>query len=652
MPDPAPRILLAAPDESLIRAFYQAVPKDEHSILALNVLEQPAATVVEYARTSSIEVIISRGGVAEFLREAQKEDPDAIPIVQIQVSPFDIVDAVREARKISRNMAFIAYANMLEGIKKIAEIIDLDVRFISRSSPWDCLESVFTALEHKAEVIVGDARVVKICGENKIPCVPLSSGEESLRQAFLAARRLIVARDASRRETRRLTAILDHLDQGLLALNGEGRVLYSNARADALAGVGKKQLLGLDIRQIPLFRHHFTPSFFLNGTGRSVFVHDENKREYLARWKKVEPQTFGIGGVITLEAGREGLAPALTDRGDRGHAARFSFEDIVGTSPALQKAKDKARRYAQADAAVLLQGQTGVGKELFAHAIHNAGPRRDEPFVAVNLAALPITLMESELFGYVRGAFTDARREGKQGVFEYAGKGTVFLDEIGESPPEMQSRLLRVLQDGEFMRLGDDKRITAHCRIIAATNKVLEDAVRRGAFREDLYYRLNILSLHIPGLNERREDIRALAQVFLKKFCAQYGKAPGRISPRAMKLLLERAWSGNIRELQAVMQRHVVLCEEKRADLDESGLRDILEEDGQAGRAPRPRCALVDEEIQLALKAQHGNINAAAAALGVHRSTLWRRLKKRPKQTQPGRKVVCPAPPDAYPVRS
>lgn len=630
MSDPAPRILFAAPDESLIQAFYRAVPKDEHNILALNVLDQPAATIVEYARASSIEVIISRGGVAEFLREAQKDNPDAIPIVQIQVTPFDIIDAVREARKISRNMAFIAYINMLEGIRKITDIFDLDVCFVCRSSPWDCLEAIFTALEHKAEVIVGDARVVKMCGENNIPCVPLKSGEESLRQACVAAQRLIEARDNSRRETRRLTAILDQLDQGLLALDRDGHVLYSNARADSLAGVGKKQLLGLGVQQIPLFRRHVTPSFFLGGTGRAVFAHGENKREYVARWKKIEPETFGIGGVVTVDAGREGPARPQAERGgggDRGHAFRFRFEDIVGTSPALQKAKAQADKYARADAAVLLQGRTGVGKELFAHAIHNAGPRRDEPFVAVNLAALPATLMESELFGYVRGAFTDARRGGKQGVFEYAGRGTVFLDEIGEIPLEMQSRLLRVLQDGEFMRLGDDKIVQAHCRIIAATNKVLEEAVRRGAFREDLYYRLNVLRLNIPDLRERREDIRALAQAFLKRFCAKYAKTPGKIAPGAMKILLAREWSGNIRELQAVIERHVVLCEEQRVHLDECGLRDILEEHGRA--AGRARRAPGDDEIRLALEEHHGNVMAAAAAMGIHRTTLWRRLKQK-----------------------
>ncbi|MEE0814329.1 MAG: sigma 54-interacting transcriptional regulator, partial [Desulfovibrio fairfieldensis] len=296
---------------------------------------------------------------------------------------------------------------------------------------------------------------------------------------------------------------------------------------------------------------------------------------------------------------------------------------------ALQKAKAKARQYAQADAAILLHGETGVGKELFAHAIHNASPRRDEPFVAVNLAALPVTLMESELFGYVRGAFTDARRGGKQGVFEYAGKGTVFLDEIGEIPLEMQSRLLRVLQDGDFMRLGDDRLVKARCRIISATNKELEEAVRQGAFRQDLYYRLNILRLNIPSLRERRGDIRDLARTFLEKFCAKYGKISGKITPEALKILMERKWDGNVRELQAVIERYVVLCAADHVHLEASGLYDILEEDQQAGQAAgQARRAPSDEEIRQALEEHRHSIIEAAAALGVHRTTLWRRLKR------------------------
>lgn len=626
MPDPAPRIFFAAPDESLIQAFYQAIPKDQHNILAMSVLDQSASSVVEYARTSSIEVIISRGGIAELLRKAQKRGPSTIPIVQIQVTPFDIIDAMHEAQKISRNMTFIAYSNMLEGVQKIMDLFDLDLRFVALSSPRDCLEAIFTALEHKAEVIVGGAQVVKVCRENNIPSVLLNASQESLRQACDGALRIIEARDDSRRETRRMAAILDQLDQGLIALDGDGHVLYSNAPADRLAGVGKKQLLGLGMQQIPFFQRHFASGFFLNGTGKTVFACGENKRECVARWQRIEPGTFGISGLISLDVGREVPARPLPERADRGHSSRFCFEDIVGTGITLQKAKAKARQYARADAAILLQGETGVGKELFAHAIHNASLRRDEPFVAVNLAALPVTLMESELFGYVRGAFTDARRGGKQGVFEYAGKGTVFLDEIGEIPLEMQSRLLRVLQDGDFMRLGDDRLVKARCRIISATNKELEEAVRQGAFRQDLYYRLNILRLNIPSLRERRGDIRDLARTFLEKFCAKYGKISGKITPEALKILMERKWDGNVRELQAVIERYVVLRATDPVHLEESDLYDILEEGRQT--ADQVRRALSDEDIRLALEKHHHNILEAAAALGIHRTTLWRRLKR------------------------
>lgn len=632
MSAPAPRILFAAPDESLIQDFYLAVPKDEHNVLAMNALDMPASNIIEYSRASSIEVIISRGGVAEFLREAQRNAPDAIPIVEIQLSAFDIIEAVREAREISRNMAFISYANMLDGIRKITEIFDLDVRFVCRSSPWDCLEAIFTALEHKAEVIVGDARVVKICRENKIPCVPFSSGPESLRQACIAARQIIEMRDNARQETHRMAAILDHLEHGLLALDQDGRVLYSNPKANNMAGMGGKRLAGLNVQQIPFLQRHISPSFLMDSEARTEFSFSANKEDIIARLTRIEPAIFGISGILALNA-ESGNQPKVqagrTSGRERGHSARFSFDDIIGVCPALRKAKAKAEKYARADAAVLLLGRTGVGKELFAHAIHNSSPRRNCPFVAVNLAAMPATLIESELFGYVRGAFTDARRGGKLGVFEYAEKGTVFLDEIGEIPLEMQSRLLRVLQDGEFMRLGDDRIVKANCRIIAATNKNLEDAIDRGAFREDLYYRLNILRLIIPDLSERRADIRILAVTFLKKLCTRHGKRPGTITPGAMKLLLEREWNGNVRELQSVIERYVALCEGKDVCLDESGLREILEE-GQleTHMMSRTRRSPCNEEIRQALEEHHGNVMAAATALGIHRATLWRRLKK------------------------
>lgn len=625
---PSRRILLAAPDERLIRAFAGMSPAERHDILALNVLDQPTDTVIASARASSIDVMISRGGMAESLRAAQKADPDPIPVVEIHPSPFDIMDAVAAARKISSAIACIAYANVLEGIRKIADLFRLDIRFVRRSSPWDCLEAVFNALEHGARVIIGDARVASVCEKNNIPCVPLTSGADSLRLACRMARNLVEARDAARNEARRLATILDCLDVAVLALDGERRVLYGNAAASALADMEGTRLHGMDIREVPFFRKHCPAAFFREDAESVVSIRGETAPRSL-RWRSLEETAGGAAGVLScrsLEEPSAGLLPVGNTGGAERESPRFSFASIVGTSAALRAVKARARRYAATDATVLLLGETGVGKELFARAIHAESPRSGEPFVAVNLAALPSTLMESELFGYVRGAFTDARRRGRQGVFEFAGRGTVFLDEIGEIPPEMQAKLLRVLQDGEFMRLGDDQVLTARCRIVAATNCRLEDAVRGGTFRADLYYRLNILSLRIPPLAARGEDVGALAGHFLKTLCARYGKRAGTLSPAALRRLRAYPWKGNARELQAVMERYVILHDGPLVSVEADALDSVLEAE-ERPPAERGRHTPDSGAIAQALRESGGRISVAARALGIHRTTLWRLLK-------------------------
>lgn len=620
MPQLSPRILFAAPDESFTATLHQALSPLADNILAVNGLEMTPPDIIAYARASSIEVIVSRGGIAEFLREEQVDDADAIPVVSVQVSPFDIIDAIRKARQTSHRIAFIAYAGMLEGIQKITALFDIDVRLIYRSSPWDCVESVFNALENNAEIIIGDARVVKICRENAIPAVLLDSSEESIRQAYASALTITAARDNARREARLLSAILDQLPQGILALDDDGKVLYANAEAARMMEQGKRHLAGQTAARLPLFQKALFASLLHEPSGRASLT-DRRQRAISALWQRLSAPVGGMAGIVTLDP-RSSPAPASLQ--ERGYEARFSFDDIVGHAATLRRAKHMAQKYAQTDATVLLQGETGTGKELFAHAIHLASPRHNQPFVAVNLAALPQTLVESELFGYVRGAFTDARRSGRQGVFESAGQGTVFLDEIGDMPLEMQSRLLRVLQEGEFSRLGDDRLLKARCRIIAATNQRLEDAVRQGRFRADLYYRLAVLRLDIPSLRERMEDMPELARHFLQRECARYGRIPGEITAGALRLLTERDWPGNIRELRALMERSVLLCEGSPVIMDETLLRAML------GSAPpnQPLHSLPEREAILEAMRQCGNNrNKAAALLGMHRSTLWRKLK-------------------------
>lgn len=238
--------------------------------------------------------------------------------------------------------------------------------------------------------------------------------------------------------------------------------------------------------------------------------------------------------------------------------AKYTFEDIVGQSPELRAAIDQAERAADLPATILLRGESGTGKELFAHAIHNASRWRRGQFIRVNCTAIAESLLESELFGYEEGAFTGARRHGKKGYFEEAEGGTIFLDEIGEVSPALQAKLLRVLQEKEIIRVGGNTPVPINVRVIAATNINLEQAVQEGRFREDLYYRLNVVPIFIPPLRYRKDDIPLLVAHLLRKFNQQYGRAVERVSPQVLSTLVAYDWPGNVRELENVLGRAMI----------------------------------------------------------------------------------------------
>jgi transcriptional regulator with PAS, ATPase and Fis domain len=307
----------------------------------------------------------------------------------------------------------------------------------------------------------------------------------------------------------------------------------------------------------------------------------------------------------------------------QGHVAKFGFGDIYGTSPSLTEAIDVARQYARVDSTVLIHGETGVGKELFAQSIHTAGSRGNGPFVAVNCAALPEALLESELFGYVEGAFTGARRKGKPGLFELAHRGTIFLDEISEIPLSLQGRLLRVLQEREVIRLGHDRVIPVDVRVLCATNRDLHRLVEDGNFRKDLYWRLNVLSLFIPPLRERRDDIVPLMHRFLGVPSAggHHGIA---FSGDALSFLTQYPWPGNVRELRNLCERLTVLHIGKTVDA--AFLTHLMEYRGST--QPHRSGVKGMEDIERALTQAGGKITRAAEILGVHRATLWRRCKR------------------------
>jgi two-component system response regulator HydG len=302
---------------------------------------------------------------------------------------------------------------------------------------------------------------------------------------------------------------------------------------------------------------------------------------------------------------------------------------IVGKDPNMQAIYKLIEDIAPTDTTVLIQGESGTGKELVASAIHQKSLRRDKPFIVINCSAYPATLLESELFGHERGAFTGAVRQ-KAGRFEQAHGGTVFLDEIGEIPPSSQIKLLRVLQTQKFERLGGEQTLSVDIRILAATNKDLLQEVKDGRFREDLYYRLNVIPIHLPPLRKRRNDIPLQARYFLHRCAAEQGKAIAEFSSEAMRMLLNYSWPGNVRELENCIEHAVVLAHGKRieaTDLPEALDQDtVCEITGVSGTG-----TITETETRLlkeVLDECDWNKKEAARRLGISRNTLYRKLKK------------------------
>ena len=304
----------------------------------------------------------------------------------------------------------------------------------------------------------------------------------------------------------------------------------------------------------------------------------------------------------------------------------YSFDSIIGSSNGLKQAVALARKVADTDVPVLLTGETGTGKEVFSHAIHYASPRSQYPIMAINCSAFSKDLLESELFGYKAGAFTGAMKD-KPGLFEVANHGTVFLDEIGEMAFDLQARLLRVLETGEYIKVGDTKPTKVDVRIISATNRDLKKEIENGHFREDLYFRLSVFQIHLPPLRERKEDIEMLAETFLKRFSTKLKKEIKGMTSEVVDILKGAEWRGNIRELKNVMERSAIVCDEEVTvqdlpiDLQCAGM------DEEQGKEEFELAVIEQKHITKVLQYTRGNKTAAARLLKIGLATLYRKIE-------------------------
>jgi DNA-binding NtrC family response regulator len=412
----------------------------------------------------------------------------------------------------------------------------------------------------------------------------------------------------------------------------------SDAASCLVLDVQLPGLSGLDLQQELAKLDVQIPIIFITGHGdipMTVRAMKAGAIEFLTKPFRDDDLLNAIEQAINRSRQIEQLKNKSAD--DKNHSedalrSEISFSEIVGQSAALGRVLKAVETVAPTDSTVLIYGETGTGKELIARAIHNISLRRSNPFVKLNCAAIPTGLLESELFGHEKGAFTGAIAQ-RIGRFELANRGTIFLDEIGDIPLELQPKLLRVLQEREFERLGSTRTLYSDARLIAATNANLAERMNEKRFRSDLYYRLNVFPILIPPLRERREDIPLLVRHFVQKYGRRMGKRIDTIPATAMNALSEYRWPGNVRELENVIERAVILCEGGTFSVDETWLkRELLQVSGLAVPFPGTLLSREKETIEGALVVSRGKISGlvgAAAKLGIPRQTLESKIKRR-----------------------
>ena len=440
---------------------------------------------------------------------------------------------------------------------------------------------------------------------------------------------------------------LESSDDGFLIVDPDGAIAYINkAYADYL-NTDPQSVLGVPVesvidtskmREAAQNLYYETEHNVIHRA--SLKQYRDGERHVIVNRSNVSVGGKPVGAVGQVKFVRETLrlSSALNDIYDelayykdeliRLSAERYSFQNILGHSPKILAAKSTALRTLDNDFPVLIQGETGTGKEVFANAIHYAGKRKDKPLIHVNCAAIPSELLESELFGYDAGAFTGASRYGKKGKFELADGGTLFLDEIGDMPLAMQAKLLRVLQEGELEHIGGTRMIPVDVRIVAATNQDLQLAVKEKRFRKDLYYRLNVLPLYLPPLRERMEDLDDYIDAFLENL-NQNNHTTVRIAPSARKKLYRYQWPGNIRELQNVIFRSYAMRKGNTITSVHLPLSVHTSADDLAGQTLTSLLNQTEKEIlEEVLRRNRGNIKKSAEDLGIHRVTFYKKMEK------------------------
>jgi PAS domain S-box-containing protein len=604
-----------------------------------NVRINDAVLLAMRLEAAGVQAIISTGGTAsEIERHVQTR------VVRANPTYFDLLETLRrledKGKITGEKVALMLHSSRVIHLDRLQPFLKNEVVLYQYKDEGDLQKVVHRIYEDNLRVVVGGPSTLFFAERLGIYGHPLYLGRETLQTALEKTRFILESTKKEREESQRLHTVFDLFSDGILATDETGVVTICNPKVLAILGLQKQEVIGKKVYQVTQ-----DPSWsdvYGKGLSQVDRIMEYKKTKIFTSRLPIIVNNRIIGAVGTFQEVEkiQQLEREYRKIQTMGLVAKFTFGDIVGESGALKRTVEQAKAFSKVDSTILISGETGTGKEVFAQSIHNLSCRKYGPFVAVNCAALPENLLESELLGYEEGAFTGAKRGGKPGLFELAHKGTIFLDEINQIPVALQVRILRVIQERQVLRLGGEKVIPVNVRIIAATNEDIEKKVTAGGFRDDLYYRLNVLTLDLPPLRERLEDIPLLANSFQEKFSRTYGPVAS-FSARATSLMAGYQWPGNIRELVNFVEKYVIL-NKQQAIKDVDFVQEYIakkrvreERRAEAGGVDSVNVTIDTLEnmenqiVKHVLEKMAGNRAQAALILGVSRTTLWKKFGRK-----------------------
>lgn len=568
-----------------------------------------------------------------------------IPVIPIYINNYNLLEAIEEARPLGRRFAVVDLnKDVRYDLPHLQALTHDDIQRYDLNSVDETEALVGKLLRDRIDVVLTPAQCMYRAASRKgMGAVLIRLDSTDIIYAVESAKIMIQMLEKDREKKRWLDAVVDHVSEGIITIDDTGHITMANSIAHTLLGLEPPALVGKTINSALVQIHHpLLRELLTQDEPFSVCKDDDPQNSLVAYREKVYDQQNLLGTVVRFSQVSALQSQELKTRrvlADKGFQAQITFEQIRSVSRAMAELKAKAMKYALTDSTIVILGESGSGKEMFAQSIHNASMRKYGPFVAVNCTTLSETLLESELFGYDAGAFTGAQKGGKAGLFELAHGGTLFLDEIGDMPLSLQVKLLRVLQEKVVRHVGGSKIIPIDVRVIVATNRNLYQDVQQGSFREDLYYRINVLTLKIPPLRARKEDIPILVDGLIDQL-SLVPISDKQITPENLQFMQSKNWNGNVRELRNCLERTLAVCGYQY--LDNTCLTQVLHEMSEQEQPYEDTTPPDDylvlpvgtmNEIELAAIQQilarcGGKKREVERILDISSSTLWRRMKE------------------------